>query len=72
VSYSEAEIQKDIDLTASKINWDYRNTSDIRYFSAYLMVSFMLPPDLLKRITFPCEVSFIKLASYKAMPQLGW
>ncbi len=71
LSYPEADIQKDIDVTASKINWDYRNASDIPLFLCILNGSFMFAADLLKRITFPCEVSFIKLASYQGDTSTG-
>jgi hypoxanthine phosphoribosyltransferase len=71
LSYPESEIQQDIDLVASKINWDFRNAKEIPLFLSILNGSFMFTADLMKRINFPCEVSFIKLSSYQGTESTG-
>lgn len=71
LSYPEAEIQSDIDLLASKINHDFGRNKDIPLFLSVLNGSFMFAADLLKRITFPCEISFIKLSSYQGTSTTG-
>jgi len=71
LSYPEVEIQSDIDLVASKINHDLAKNDEIPIFLSILNGSFMFTADLLKRITVPCEVSFIKLASYQGTSSTG-
>lgn len=71
LSYPELEIQQDVDLVASKINWDFRNAKEIPMFLDVLNGSFMFAADLLKRINFSCEVSFIKLSSYQGTSSTG-
>lgn len=71
LSYPESDIQQDIDLVASKINWDFRNTKEIPLFLSILNGSFMFTADLMKRINFACEVSFIKIASYQGTTSTG-
>ncbi|HOK60392.1 MAG: hypoxanthine phosphoribosyltransferase [Tenuifilum sp.] len=71
LSYPEAEIQNDIDLVASKINHDFAKSGEVPFFVSVLNGSFMFTADLLKRITVPCEVSFVKLASYQGTSSTG-
>lgn len=71
LSYTESEIQQDIDVVASKINWDYRNDTDIPVFLCILNGSFMFAADLMKRINFQCEVSFVKFSSYAGTKSTG-
>ena len=71
LSYTEADIQSDIDLVASKINHDFANSGDVPVFVSVLNGSFMFTADLLKRITVPCEVTFVKLASYQGTSTTG-
>ncbi len=40
-------------------------------FLAVLNGSFMFASDLLKKVTIPCEISFVKLASYSGMQSSG-
>ncbi len=56
------QIEKAIDKVAEKINNDLKD--EVPIFLVILNGSFMFAADLMKRIEFPCEVSFIKLASY--------
>ncbi|MDR3326524.1 MAG: hypoxanthine phosphoribosyltransferase [Prevotellaceae bacterium] len=61
-SIPEKEILNSIDRVASQINADLKGTNPL--FIAILNGSFMFAADLMKRIDFPCEISFVKLASY--------
>jgi hypoxanthine phosphoribosyltransferase len=61
-SISEKQILYSIDKVAQKINSDLSGTNPL--FIAILNGSFMFAADLMKRINFPCEISFVKLASY--------
>ena len=70
LSYPSDDIQSDIDVLSSKINHDLKSVH-IPLFLSILNGSFMFTADLLKRIQFPCEVSFIKLASYEGTSSTG-
>lgn len=70
LSYPSDDIQSDIDVLSSKINYDLKNVH-VPLFLSILNGSFMFTADLLKRIQFPCEVSFIKLASYEGTSSTG-
>lgn len=70
LTYTSDDIQSDIDVLASKINHDLKNVN-VPLFLSILNGSFMFTADLLKRIQFPCEVSFIKLASYQGTSSTG-
>ena len=54
---------------AQKINTDLVN--DMPLFLVVLNGSFMFAADLLKEVTIPCEISFIKLASYHGTSSTG-
>lgn len=54
---------------AQKINSDLLN--DMPLFLVVLNGSFMFASDLLKEINIPCELSFIKLASYHGTTSTG-
>ena len=56
------EIENAIDKIALKINSDLKD--EVPIFLVILNGSFMFAGDLMKRVVMPCEVSFIKLASY--------
>jgi len=70
LSYSSDDIQMDIDVLASKINHDLRDFNTPLFLSI-LNGSFMFTADLLKRVQFPCEVSFIKISSYQGTSTTG-
>ena len=55
--------------TAQRINEELAGKNPL--FLAVLNGSFMFAADLMKQITIPCEISFIKLASYEGMQQGG-
>lgn len=65
----ENEIQGAIETLAARINQEYKDKKPL--FLAVLNGSFMFAADLLKEITIPCEISFIKLASYQNTQSTG-
>ncbi|HRX30468.1 MAG: hypoxanthine phosphoribosyltransferase [Bacteroidales bacterium] len=71
ISYPENEIQADIDVLASKINWDFHASEETPIFLSILNGAFMFTADLVKRVSFPCQISFIKLSSYKGTKSTG-
>ncbi|MDR2814676.1 MAG: hypoxanthine phosphoribosyltransferase [Prevotellaceae bacterium] len=64
MSIPEQEIDRAVQAVADKINADHRDSDSVPLFLSVLNGSFMFAANLIKRITFPCEISFVKLASY--------
>lgn len=60
---SSEKIQEEIQSVANRINLDYAGKEVV--FIAVLNGSFMFASDLFKRITLDCEISFVKVSSYK-------
>lgn len=69
ISYPEAEIMKNIKAVADRINKDMEGKNPL--FLAVLNGSFIFAADLLRLITIPCEISFVKLASYQGTMSTG-
>lgn len=69
LSISEEEILKEVSRVASEINTKLTGKDPI--FISVLNGSFMFTSDLMKRITIPCEISFVKLASYQGVASTG-
>jgi len=69
VSIKEEDILKEVDRVAAAINKDLAGKNPL--FLAVLNGSFMFASDLMKRITIPCEISFVKLASYQGVTSTG-
>jgi hypoxanthine phosphoribosyltransferase len=69
--YTSEDIQSDIDVLSSKLNHDFKNTNTPILFLSILNGAFMFTADLMKRIQFPCEISFIRLASYEGTSSTG-
>jgi hypoxanthine phosphoribosyltransferase len=63
------DLEKRIDQLANEINIDYN--SKAAFFIAVLNGSFIFAADLLRKIAIPCEISFIKLASYESTSSTG-
>ncbi len=62
-----AEIDSAIDRVAERINADYAERvadGQSPLFLGVLNGAFMFMSELVKKVDFPCELSFIKLASY--------
>lgn len=69
ISYPEAEIMKHVKAVADRINEDMKDKNPL--FLAVLNGSFMFAADLMRMITIPCEISFVKLASYQGTMSTG-
>ena len=65
----EQDLQDKIAAMAKTINDDYKGKAPI--FIGVLNGSFMFVADMMKHITLPSKVSFIKLASYTEMTSTG-
>lgn len=69
ISIPEQEILKRVKAIAARINEDYQGQKPI--FLAVLNGSFVFAADLLREIELPCEISFVKLASYQGTQTTG-
>lgn len=69
VFIQEEELLKEISSLAEMINTDYRDKEVI--FIAILNGAFMFASDLMKNITLKCEISFVKVSSYKGTVTTG-
>ena len=69
VTTPESEILKRVDAVAQQINKDMEGKNPL--FLAVLNGSFIFAADLMRRITIPCEISFVKLASYQGTTSTG-
>jgi len=65
----EKEIYKAIDNLAEKITKDLGDSDPI--FLGILNGAFLFAAELLKRVDFPCTISFLKLASYQGTTSTG-
>ena len=66
---TEDKILKEVSRVADEINRDLEGTEPL--FLSVLNGSFMFTADLMKRINIPCEISFVKLASYQGTSSTG-
>jgi hypoxanthine phosphoribosyltransferase len=62
-------IDKKITALARRIDKDYENR--IPVFLSILNGSFMFAADLMKQITIPCRISFVKVSSYSGTTSTG-
>ena len=65
----ESEIQQRVKAVAEKINKDLDGKNPL--LLAVLNGSFVFAADLIRNITIPCEISFVKLASYQGPTSTG-
>lgn len=63
------EIQTEIASIAETLNTEYAGKEVV--FIAILNGAFMFAADLMKRVTLPCEISFVKVSSYQGMNSSG-
>ena len=68
-SIPEAEIRKRVKAVADRINRDMADKNPI--LIAVLNGSFIFAADLMRMLTIPCEISFVKLASYEGTTSSG-
>jgi hypoxanthine phosphoribosyltransferase len=66
---AEEEIHNRVSALAKQINQAYANKSPV--FLPILNGSFMFASDLLKQISLPCQVSFVKVSSYAGTQSTG-
>ncbi len=69
ISYKEEDILKKVKAVADRLNKDMAGKSPL--FLAVLNGSFVFAADLMRMITIPCEISFVKLASYQGTMSTG-
>ena len=69
ISIPREEILKNVDAVAEKINRDMAGKNPL--FLAVLNGAFVFAADLMRRITIPCEISFVKLTSYQGVMSTG-
>lgn len=68
-SIPEKEILEAIDKVAEKMNKQLEGKNPL--FVCVLNGAFMFASDLMKRITIPCEITFVKVASYAGTASSG-
>lgn len=68
-SYPETEILQKVKAVADRLNRDMAGKNPL--FLAVLNGSFIFTADLMRYLTIPCEVSFVKLASYQGTLSTG-
>ena len=68
-SISANEIQKAVNRVATAINADYAGREPL--FVCVLNGAFMYASDLMKRITLPCEITFVRMKSYEGTETTG-
>lgn len=66
---SEAELQQIVHRLAGEISRDYSDGSLVA--CPILTGAFMFAADLLRRLTVPCEVRFVRYTSYSGMSSTG-
>jgi len=66
---TEAEIIQAVKRVAEDIAEDYKN--EVPIFVGVLNGAFMFVSDFLKCYPYPCEVSFVKLSSYRGLTSTG-
>jgi hypoxanthine phosphoribosyltransferase len=69
LSIPASDIKKAIWQMADKINRDLKDKNPLMV--CILNGSFMFSADLMKLIEFPCQISFVKLASYEGIGSTG-
>jgi hypoxanthine phosphoribosyltransferase len=65
----EHEIQQKVSALAQALNQDYVDKTPV--FLPILNGSFMFSSDLLKSVSIPCRVSFVKISSYAGTASSG-
>lgn len=68
-SIPEEELLKRVKAVAERINKDFEGKTPL--FLAVLNGAFMFAADLMREINIPCEISFVKLASYQGTTSTG-
>lgn len=66
---SETEIKEKVNSLAAQISKDYAGKRPL--FLAVLSGSFVFAADLLRAVTIPCEIAFIRVSSYAGTSSTG-
>ncbi|MBQ2342340.1 MAG: hypoxanthine phosphoribosyltransferase [Bacteroidaceae bacterium] len=69
ISIPESKIQERVKVIANKINQEYAGKNPV--FLSVLNGSFIFSADLLREMNIPCEICFVKLASYQGVNSSG-
>ena len=69
ISITEAEIKSRIKELAQQISQDMEGKTPL--FLGVLNGAFIFAADLMREMTIPCEISFVKLASYQGTTSTG-
>ena len=69
ISIPEAEIKSRVKALAEQISKDMAGKTPL--FLGVLNGSFIFAADLMREMTIPCEISFVKLASYQGTTSTG-
>ena len=69
ISISESEIKARVKSVAQQISKDLDGKNPL--FLGVLNGSFIFAADLMREMTIPCEISFVKLASYQGTTSTG-
>ena len=68
-SMAEADIKRRVKEVAQQISRDMAGKNPL--FLAVLNGAFIFAADLMREMTIPCEISFVKLASYQGTTSTG-
>ena len=69
ISIHEAEIKRRVKALAEQMSKDLEGKDPL--FLGVLNGSFIFAADLMREMTIPCEISFVKLASYQGTTSTG-
>ena len=69
ISIPEAEIKKRVKAVAEEISHDMEGKNPL--LLGVLNGAFIFAADLMREMTIPCEISFVKLASYQGTTSTG-
>lgn len=69
LSISESEILEKVKNVANQINKDLEGENPV--FLSVLNGAFMFTSDLMKYVSIPCEISFVRLSSYSGTESTG-
>lgn len=67
----QADLEKAIDKVAESLNADYKDAKDVPLLLCVLNGAIMFTSELMKRITFPCQLVAVKLSSYEGVKTTG-
>ena len=69
ISIPQEKIAEEVDRVAREINEELDGQDPL--FISVLNGAFMFTSDLMKKVTIPCQISFVKLASYEGVASTG-